>query len=128
MNSAVETVCPKCNSKLLIEYKLLGASTTCPSCGRRVVPQVPVGTEYPNTEYEITFADFHQLLAQKDYRNAVGELLAQWFGYEITDEGESTVVLSRDGKTVDILDLHLEIQNDSTKQRKLYKTAMALWH
>ncbi len=108
-------------------YILLGAATSCPSCGKRVVPQVPVGTSYPKTDYQITFADFQQLVTTEAYRSSVGGLLLEWYGYRIVGAGDSSAVLSREGENVDLVELHQQIQGDSVKQRALYGAAMALW-
>ena len=127
MSTTIETQCPECKSKFAVEYLRLGAPLSCPSCGTTIVPEIPIGTEYPRTEYEITFADFRQLLNQSEYRDVVGELLSRWFGCEMAGEGEFAVVISKNRDPIDILDLHLHIQTDSEKQRELYRTAMSLW-
>jgi len=81
----------------------------------------------PATQHELTFADFWQLLHNPHYRRTTAELLAEWFGHEVGGEGQSPVVTSRDGLSVDPVDLHLRIQSDPEKQQALYQTAMSLW-
>lgn len=122
----VDARCPACGSDLVVPYVMLGAPVECPSCGETVVPTMPVGSAYPKTRYEITYLDFQQLLGY-DYRTDIGELLARWFDYGVTGEEGSTVVLSSQGEPVDLLDLHLRIQQDPAKQRELYRVAMGLW-
>lgn len=127
MSPTVHARCPACGEMLEVPYILLGAAMVCTSCGRTVVPEVPVGTVYPRTEYAITFRDFQQLVGGSDYGPAIGELLALWFGYEIGGEGEASVVRSRRGEPVDLVELHRRIQADSAKQQEIYRAAMALW-
>jgi hypothetical protein len=123
----MHTVCQNCAASLDTPYVLLGAATVCPSCGERTIPQVPVGTYYPSTGYEITFADFQRLLSDSDYRLSVAPLLRQWFGYELEVSGDGVRIRSRDGQEIDPLSLHQSIQEDSSQQYTLYQTAMSLW-
>jgi len=127
MSVYIEVFCPKCKTKFDIDYILLKAPSTCPSCKKTIIPEVIKGAEYPNTEYEIAFGDFHQLLSYKGYRRVISKLFKQWFDYKIIGVGELMVVQSHNGDEVNLLDLHLRIQKDSTKQLKLYRTAMGLW-
>ena len=127
MSPSVEALCPACKGRIEVPYTLLGAPTACPSCGKFVVPEVLVGTIYPITEYEITLGDFQQLVGNSAYRSAVGALLARWFHYRIDGDGDSTIVRSPAGESLDLIELHRQIQEDPTKQRELYRTAMALW-
>jgi len=124
---SIQARCPECGGLVEVPYILLGAPTACSSCDKTVVAEVPVGTVYPRTEHEITFRDFQQLLSGSAYRSAIGELLARWFDYEIRGIGETAVVRSRGGVAVDPVKLHRQIQEDSAKQREIYKTAIALW-
>jgi hypothetical protein len=124
----VQTVCDKCGAALDTPYVLLGATTECQSCGEITLPRVQVGTLYPVTGYEITFADFQQLLSYSAYRPSVTPLLQQWFGYELEEAGSVVRIRTSDGGEIDPLSLHLRIQEDSGKQHTLYRTAMTLWH
>ena len=127
MSGNVKVVCPVCRKEFEVSYVLLGAPISCPGCGETIVPVVPVGAVYPRTEYEMTFSDFRQLVTARAYRSAVAQLVADWFDYELKDYGESTIVKSRDGETLGLLEVHRNIQEDSARQRELYRTAMALW-
>lgn len=127
VRASIQACCPACGGMVEIPYILLGAPIVCPSCGKTAVPEVPVGTVYPRTEYEITFRDFQQLLSNSSYRPSIGELLVRWFDYEVRVKGETAVVRSRRGQAVDLLELHPQIQEDSAKQHAIYKTAMAFW-
>lgn len=127
MRPSIKARCPVCGGAFEVPYILLGAPTVCPFCGETVVPEIPVGTVYPRTEYELPFRDFQQLLSERAYKSAIGELLARWFDYAIGGEGEATVVCSRAGEAVDLVELHRQIQEDSAKQHEVYKAAMALW-
>lgn len=123
----MHTVCQNCGASLDTPYVLLGAAAECPSCGERTVPRVPVGTFYPERGYEISFADFRRLLSDPDYRPSVAPLLRRWFGYELEASGDVVRIRSQNGEEVDPLSLHLSIQEDSSKQSSLYRTAMTLW-
>jgi hypothetical protein len=108
-------------------YILLGVDVECSACGKRTIPRVPVGTYYPITGYEITYANFQQLLSDTAYRPSIAPLLRQWFGYEIDAAGESIRIRSGSGAEIDMLSLHRRIQADSSRQYALYQAAMTLW-
>ena len=127
MKPEVEVLCPACGTRIDVPYILLGTVTSCPSCGKRVVARVSTGTTYPSTGYQITFADFQQLVTNKAYKASAGDLLFEWYGYRIVGSGDSSSVLSREGENVDLIKLHRQIQGDSVKQSVLYRVAMALW-
>jgi hypothetical protein len=124
---SIQIPCPGCGAMIEVPYVLLGAPRTCASCGQRATPKLPTGAVYPSTGFAITFLDFDQLVRATDRKHAVGRLLERWFGHQIQGVGDSVVVRSRRGESVDLVNLHLEIQKDSEKQRQLYGIAMALW-
>ena len=123
----MHTVCQNCGASLDTPYILLGAAAECPSCGESTIPQVPVGTRYPQTGFELKFADFQRLLSDADYVPSLAPLLRQWFGYCLESSGGVTRIRSQSGAEVDPLSLHLSIQEDSSKQYTLYQAAMSLW-
>jgi hypothetical protein len=123
----MHTVCQHCEAGIDTPFVLLGVANECLSCGERTIPRVPVGTFYPDTGYEMTFADFRLLLSDPDDRLSVLPLIRQWYGYELEEPGGTICIRSRDGEEVDLLSLHLRIQGDSPRQQSLYRTAMTLW-
>ena len=123
----MHTVCQNCGASLDTPYVLLGAAIECPSCSERTIPRVPAGTHFPETGYEITFADFQRLISDSDYRPSIAPLLHQWFEYDLEESGGSVRIRTRDGEEIDPLSLHRSIQEDSSKQGTLYRTAMTLW-
>lgn len=127
MSAKIEIHCPRCGAKTEMAYVLVGTRVPCPSCGEEFVVHIPVGSAAPRTHYEITFADFRQLLDSPQYRRPAAALLGEWYGYRVVREGASFVVKDRNGATVDLIDLHLRIQGDPSKQGELYQVAMALW-
>ena len=92
----------------------------------RTTPTVPVGATYPVTQWELTFADFQQLLASPDSRAQIAPLLRSWFGYSISG-GSSAGIAGPTGDPIDPLSVHIKIQDDSGKQFALYQLAMSLW-
>lgn len=127
MNPSVQARCPVCDGTVDVPYILLGAPTACPACGKIVAPELPVGTVYPKTKYEITFRDFLLLVRGRAYRSTVDRLLDRWFGYHMRGEGDSAVVQTRNGEVIDLVGLHRQIQEDPAKQTEIYKAVMALW-
>ena len=123
----MDTICQSCGAKIDVPYSLIGATITCPECGKRIVPQAVAGTRPSNTGYEITFSDFHRLLSDPEYRPAIAPLLREWFGYELEPLGNSISIRAGDGGEVDELTLHQRIQSDEAKQSALYRAAMTLW-
>lgn len=123
----MDTICQTCGSRIDIPYIMLGAAVTCLECGARTVPRAAPGSRPANTGYEITFADFNQLLSYPGYRSSIAPLLREWFGYELETRGDSVSVRTRDGEDVDELTLHRRIQGDESKQGALYRAAMTLW-
>lgn len=126
MNPAIRVICPRCHIGVDVPYILIGAAISCPSCGKDVVPEMAPGTAYPDTGYQITFADFKQLLKDHRFRRSIATLLSQWYGYEIAADGESISLRSSEGDNIDLLWLHRRIQSESDKQHALYQTAMAI--
>ncbi len=116
-----------CHGGFDIPFIQLGAPIYCTSCGQKIVPKMTAGATYSNTGYQITFADFQQLLTNHRYRPSVAELLSQWYGYEVAPDEESFSVRSKEGAPIDLEWLHRRIQVDSAKQHTLYQAAMALW-
>jgi len=106
---------------------MLGAAVECPACRESVVPEVLVGTSYPNTGYEITFRNFCQLLTYPPYRPHVLPSIHEWFSYDapLTPSGFS--IVAADGSSVSPLTVHLSIQSAPQRQYALYQTAMSLW-
>lgn len=127
MNIQIETRCPLCKSSIDLPYILIGVEMTCSSCGKSIVPEIPIGTAYPQTEYQLTFSDFKQLVTSKGYRGIIGALLSRWFGYKIKNEGEGAIIWAPDGERIDLLELHRAIQDDEAKRHELYNAAAALW-
>lgn len=123
----MDTICQSCGSRIDIPYIMLGAAVTCRECGARTTPQAAPGSRPADTGYEITFADFRQLLSYPGYRSSVAPLLREWFGYELEARGDSVSIRARDGGVVDELALHQDIQGDESKQGALYRAAMTLW-
>ena len=77
--------------------------------------------------YEITLAEFRQLLTYGPYREAIAPLLEDMFGCRISGENDSTVVTDGSGVTIDLGELHRRIQSGPAKQLQLYNAAMGLW-
>jgi ribosomal protein S27E len=118
--------CPNCRHASGVEYRLLGSTVLCPGCGECSIPAVPVGGVYPVTAWELTFADFQQLLSPAS-RGQIAPLLRSWFGYTLAEAGSALMITGPAGDTVDALTVHLRIQDDVGKQLALYQLAMSLW-
>jgi hypothetical protein len=125
--ATIQVECPLCGRWGVAAYRLLGQSTACAGCGREIIPRVPDGTVYPDTGRELTFGDFRQLLAQDTRTAGIRRLLREWFGYRVRRRGGACKVVDDARATVDLLALHLRIQDDETRQRALYNSAMSLW-
>ncbi|NOY21995.1 MAG: hypothetical protein GXO70_00600 [Acidobacteria bacterium] len=127
MNKLVPVKCPKCGEIFEIPYILIGAQQCCCSCGEKVVCDILVGTLYPETGFEMTFADFQQLLAGKDTRRLMSTLLRDWYSYEIEEQDDTVCVRSMAHENVDLLKVHLRIQADPEKRKRVYEMAMSNW-
>lgn len=127
MSRTVKLLCQACHASIEIPYTLIGATTKCPTCGTVTVPEVPIGTRYPHSGYEITFQDFEQLLDNKAYRPSIRKLLRLWYGYKIHAEDQNVQIRSREGNKIDRLVLHNRIQADAMKQQQIYRVSMSLW-
>lgn len=110
-----------------VEYIWLGAPTKRGSCGRTEIPLIPVGTVYPVTQWELSFADFTQLLADPNVRSRVNGLLDRWYGYTVAGDGAASTVQSSTGDEIDPIALHERIQGNRENQYALYQMAMGLW-
>ena len=88
---------------------------------------VPVGSVYPNTQWELTFRDFVRLVRDRNSRARVEPLVDAWFGYRIYESDKGVQIVDAGNQPLDLLAVHLAIQDDSPKQRSLYQTAMSQW-
>ena len=127
MQPFVEVQCPECRHGSRIEFRRLGSEMVCPGCRTMTVPDVPVGGSYPVTQWDLKFRDFVMLVRGGSYREHIEPLLSSWFGYRVTGIGENSQIVDSMNRPVDMLTVHLEIQDDSDRQRSLYQTAMSLW-
>lgn len=128
MPTPVTTACQRCHAAIVIEYVLLGSAMQCPHCLQVTVPAIPVGGIIPSSGYALTYRDFRQLIEPGADRAAVEPLLNEWYGATIGAIFGQTVMIGRDGVPIDPLWLHLEIQNNESRQQSLYQLAMTLWH
>ena len=123
----VKVRCPACATDWELRYRVLGARMTCPGCDRREVPEVAIGTVFPDTGYELTFAELQQLLRQGASDMALGRRLGALLGSANPGQGDGTTAASGSDSLVDLLAIHERIQGDPDKQRELYGEAMAQW-
>ena len=74
-----DTRCQSCGASMQTEYVRLGAVARCPHCSALMVPRIPNGGRIPIHGYEVTYADFRQLIEDVEYRKAISPLLDEWF-------------------------------------------------
>jgi hypothetical protein len=127
MPALVDVQCPDCQHAFRIEYRLLGSAAVCPGCQSRVTAAIAAGTTYPSTGWELTFRDFLSLIQSSDSRSRIAPLLRSWFDYGVNGTDASSQVTNPQGEAVELLELHLRIQDDPTQQHELYQAAMSLW-
>jgi hypothetical protein len=77
--------------------------------------------------WEVTLADFHQLIGYPDYRPTIAPLFKKWFDYTLEGSRADTVVRSSRGDIVDLTELHQRIQSSPALQYELYQEAQSLW-
>lgn len=118
--------CPRCDAEFETEYVRLGAAAPCPSCGQVVVAEVPVGGRYPVRDHEMTFKSFEHLISFEPYRKEVEPFLLSR-GLHPSQPGPGTTLIRSDGRPVDLLEAHLEIQSDPHAQREICQVAMSVW-
>ena len=99
---------------------------TCSKCLSNWLLVPAEGTQSPNTGRELSFAEFLRLVHNADSRKAIAPLLKQWFGYRISGVDTATQIVDAKHVAVDMLSLHLRIQEDEEQQRSFYQTAMSL--
>jgi hypothetical protein len=127
MSAIVRVECTECGYVSRIEYRRLGCVMSCSRCHRESRPNVPEGSVFPDTGWELTFDDFIQLIQGDSSRATIGPLLKQWFGYRVAGKGKASRVVDAKRALIDLLSLHLQIQRDKPRQRDLYQAAMSLW-
>jgi hypothetical protein len=89
--------------------------------------QMPPG-DPPNPGYDISFADFAEIVRSESNRKIIRELLSDWFGYAVQGRGADTLVKTSAGELVDLASLHREIEANTEWQIRMYRVAMAYWH
>ncbi len=124
----VETLirCPHCKQTLKVAHMLLGVGIRCMACSQPFWEEAEwtLKDRFPDTEYEIEFRDLEVLLAQNSRH--LRAVLKEWFGLQV--RSRNGVVRVLDGEVyMDLLTLHLKIQNDPVKQRQMYGIAMAFF-
>jgi hypothetical protein len=77
--------------------------------------------------WDVTLADFHQLISYLDYRPAIAPLFRKWFDYAIEGSGANTIIRSSRGDIIDLTELHTRIQASPQMQYEFYQTAQSLW-
>ena len=80
------------------------------------------------TGYEVSLADFTQLLSYPPYREHIAPLLREWFGYEIVATGDEVRICDRSGAPATLATAHAATQAEPIRQEQLYQVAMTLWH
>jgi hypothetical protein len=127
LQNLVDVRCPDCAHDSQIEYRRLGSATPCSACNAKTVPRVPVGGMYPATQWELRFQDFLMLVRDRDSREHVDPLVRAWFGYRIRETEGDIQIVDAEERALDLLAVHLAIQDDDAKQLSLYQVAMSLW-
>jgi hypothetical protein len=100
----------------------------CEQCFASMVPYVPTGGTYPSSGYKTSFRDFKDLLTDNQPQNEIRAALREWFGYEVSDEGEDLLVLNERGEAIDLLWLHLRLQSEPERQYRVYGERWKAWH
>jgi hypothetical protein len=127
MSAIVQVECPECGRRSQIEYRRLGYPKVCESCNKEVSLRMAEVGEIPNTGRELTFGDFVRLLQAEGSRGIIAPLLKEEFEYRVVGNGNGARVFDTSKVPVDLLSLHIRIQEDEPMQRSLYQAAMSLW-
>ena len=127
MTAIVQVECPECGHRSPIEYRRVGYPTVCEGCNKEVTLRMADVGEIPNTGRELTFSDFIRLLQAESSRRIIAPLLKEWFEYRVVGKGNGPRVIDTAKIPVDMLKLHIGIQEDERMQRSLYQAAMSLW-
>jgi hypothetical protein len=120
----IKTTCPECRASLPTPYIELYALKRCLHCGQQVVPSSPVGTKMYMPPWGMSYGSFCGCLKNRDYWNAVGPLLRNWYDYDFEVIGGIIKITDYAGQFVDSLKLHLEIQADEGRQYAIYQAYM----
>ncbi len=83
--------------------------------------------EHVMAGWDVTLADFHQLIGYPGYRSEIAPFFEKWFDYTIEGSRADTVIRSRQGDAIDLTELHRRIQSSPEQQYELYQTAQSLW-
>jgi hypothetical protein len=108
---------------LLVAISFAAMMVLRKSFRRKRIPGPPART----SGYEVTFDDFRRLLGDPSSQPEMARLLGDWFGYQISGQGDATAVRSAAGHAVGLRALHAGIQAEPEKQRAVYSVAMYLW-
>jgi hypothetical protein len=79
------------------------------------------------TGYEISFEEFKSLLSDPEWRKMVAPLVTEWFGCQVVVKDRGFWLKGLDGRELDPLAMHEQVQADPEKQGRIYRTAMTLW-
>src|SRR5690349_9508797 len=114
--------CDNCSAEFDVSYWRLGSDYPCPSCALLVHLDREHVRTYSESGYEVTFADFIQLVTDSYYSPTILPLLRAWYGIEPIEPGKGgtdSEVLFRDadGNRYEVLEIHGRIQNDPPRQQ-----------
>lgn len=120
----IETICPACRASLPTSYIELDASRCCPSCGKLVVPLIPVGTKMYMPAWGMTYGKFCRCFTHDVYWNEVRPLMKAWYDYNYEVIDGAIKITNSNGHAIDPFELHLKIQADEDQQYDLYQAYM----
>jgi len=109
----INAVCQNCGSSFEFPYERLGTSMMCENCLNYTIPIVPEGSQYPKTDYAVSFTDFRYLIEYAPYRAKVSNLINEWFDFSIVSKGQDIHIMNDQEESIDLLWLHLRIQASS---------------
>ena len=99
----------------------------CKKCFADMVPIIPGGGSYPLGGYSMSYRNFKKLLVDTSQYNEVKQSLKDWFGFEVSFDGEDLLVFNDRGEAIDLLWLHLKVQADEEKKRRAYNFLHTAW-
>lgn len=117
--------CKHCSAEINAPYEWGGISIGCPSCARVEPLQYRTGQRIANSAsgYGLSFSDFASLLDSEEAQPMICGMLS----CSVEKRGSGFVIVSEGGALVPSEYAHLQIQANSSDQRRLYNLAMSLW-
>lgn len=123
----LQITCKQCSNTFEQLYYLLDNVIECPNCHQKgkLTGSQDLGFEYEpvDTQYERSFYEFKQLL-ESEYADGLDSFFNDEMKLIFEKKQSQARLIDATGNQIDLLDVHVRVQNDAKLQRQFYNIWM----